>query len=144
MSGLLDAPVSAVMKKDFALAKKDDSLRKIFEAMAKKGMAFAPITDEFGVVVGTVSERDLSKVFNVPTVGGIVKFSDELIQECLKKQAREIMSSPAITLEETAPVSDALRIFANNHIHFIPVVNRGGVIVGIISLLDIIGHKDKA
>ena len=143
MPGLLEQPVSAVMKRDFATAKREDRLDKVFELMAKSGVLFVPVVDDFGVAIGTISERDLAKVLNSPAVGAIMKFSEEIIHECLKKPVKDIMTHQPITLEESARVSDALRIFANNHIHFIPVINKGGVVVGILSLLDIISHERK-
>lgn len=144
MSGLFEQPIKTIMRKNFATAKKDQSLGEVVELMLKKGISFIPVIDEFDVVIGTITGRDLAKIFNVPGVpGAIMKLSGESIDACMSKPVREIMTAQPITIEEESPVSDAARIFANNHIHYIPIVNRGGVIVGILSLLDIISQQSK-
>lgn len=143
MSGIMEQPISAAMRKDYVSAKKDQILGDVVCLMANKGVSFVPVLDDFGVVIGTISERDLAKVFNNPTVGSIIKFSDELLKECLNKPVSEIMNAQPITLEDSAPVSDAIRIFANNHVHVVPVVNKAGVIVGILRLIDILSHETK-
>lgn len=143
MPSLLEQPVSAVMEKEFVAVKKEDGIRKIIEIMAKKRLPFIPVVGNFDVLVGTISEHDLLKVFNIPAPPGvnITNISEELINAGLERTAGDIMTSKPITLNESSPVSDAVRMLTNNQVHFIPVVNNGDVVVGVLSLLDIVSKK---
>ncbi len=53
-------------------------------------------------------------------------------------QAREIMSSPVLTVTPEAPVRDAVQLMLGNHISGLPVVDAQGHLVGIISEADLL------
>jgi CBS domain-containing protein len=51
---------------------------------------------------------------------------------------REIMTSPAFSVHEDAPVADALRLMATTKVTGLPVIDKGGRVVGIISEADLL------
>ncbi|MDQ7849454.1 MAG: CBS domain-containing protein [Armatimonadota bacterium] len=53
-------------------------------------------------------------------------------------QAREIMSSPVLTVTPETPVRDAVQLMLGNHISGLPVVDAQGHLVGIISEADLL------
>lgn len=48
----------------------------------------------------------------------------------------EIMTTPLIVVPETMPLTDCAAMMKTHHIHHLPVVNRAGEIVGLISATD--------
>ena len=80
-----------------------------------------------------------------------------VIAECLRgkgcvavsireQSARDIMTSPAITVSEETAVNEIAGIFTGKNINRVPVVNPDGVLTGIVSRADIVRAsytKDK-
>ena len=48
------------------------------------------------------------------------------------------MTAPAITLREDAHVAELLATFANNGINHVPVTDKEGKLVGIVTRLDLL------
>lgn len=54
---------------------------------------------------------------------------------------RERMSTPAVTVAATAPVTEALRLMAAHRIHYLPVVADDGSLVGMVNADDVLGTR---
>ncbi|MGQ9542583.1 MAG: CBS domain-containing protein [Candidatus Bathyarchaeia archaeon] len=80
--------------------------------------------------VGIITERDiLRRVLEVT-----------LAPEALK--AKEIMSSPLVTISDHATIEEAARMMANRNIKKLPVVHDGKLI-GIVTTTDIVRSQPK-
>jgi CBS domain-containing protein len=82
-----------------------------------------PVVDESDRVIGFVSEIDLMDAL--------------LRDDSHETLARDIMSSPAITIDEFAPADEAMSVLRECGIHHLPVV-REGRLVGIIAPVDVL------
>jgi CBS-domain-containing membrane protein len=51
---------------------------------------------------------------------------------------REVMTSPAITVQSVATVKDAMRLLDEHHVTALPVVDHDGRLVGIVSEADLL------
>lgn len=54
---------------------------------------------------------------------------------------RHRMSKPAITVPAGAAVGEALRLMAARRIHYLPVVEQSGELIGIVNLDDLLGSR---
>ena len=54
---------------------------------------------------------------------------------------RERMSRPAVTVADGATIPEALRLMALNRIHYLPVLDDGGRLVGIANMDDVLGTR---
>ena len=54
---------------------------------------------------------------------------------------RERMSRPAVTVAGGAPLTEALRLMALNRIHYLPVLDDGARLVGIVNADDVQGTR---
>ena len=54
------------------------------------------------------------------------------------------MSKPAVTVAATAPLAEALRRMADHRIHYLPVVNEEGRLIGIVNEDDVLGTRRGA
>jgi len=103
----------------------DTPLPEIAATLVAAGFGGLPIVDREGQVIGFVSEVDLM---------------DALLREDSHETlARDIMSSPAITIDEFAPAEEAIAVLRQRHIHHLPVV-RQGRLVGIIAPVDVLRY----
>ncbi|HEY7540979.1 MAG TPA: CBS domain-containing protein [Methylomirabilota bacterium] len=57
---------------------------------------------------------------------------------------RDWMSQPAVTVPATAPVAEALWRMADHRIHYLPVVNDEGGLIGIVNEDDVLGTRRGA
>jgi len=58
--------------------------------------------------------------------------------------ARDIMSSPVFTLEETTTAQEARRVFTERKFRHIPIVSKTGKLVGIVSDRDFLGFVGES
>jgi CBS domain-containing protein len=101
----------------------DTALPEIAATLVGEGFGGVPVVDQSDRVIGFVSEIDLMDAL--------------LRDDSHETLARDIMSSPAITIDEFAPADEAMTVLRECGIHHLPVV-REGRLVGIIAPVDVL------
>ncbi|XP_074570615.1 uncharacterized protein LOC141827300 [Curcuma longa] len=79
-----------------------------------------PVVDDQLRCIGVISKSDIAKA-----------------SQGARTTVGEVMSSPAITLSSEKTVMDAAALMLKMKIHRIPVVNKGGKVIGIVTRTDI-------
>ena len=74
--------------------------------------------------VGIITERDIVNFLSLPEIS-------------LQMQVNEIMSKPVVTAQETHSVIDALQIMQKNNFRRLPITDKEGKLVGIVTDKDI-------
>jgi CBS domain-containing protein len=100
---------------------------QVVQTLASKRIGALPVLRE-GRVVGIVSERDV--IYRLADHGG----------SCLDLPVEQIMTSPAITVEPSTPVDEALGMMTRRRFRHFPVVDDGQL-VAFISIGDLVKHK---
>jgi CBS domain-containing protein len=101
----------------------DTPMPEIAATLVREGFGGVPVVDSNDRVIGFVSEIDLM---------------DALLRDDSQETlAQDIMSSPAITIDEFAPAEEAMTMLRERGIHHLPVV-RQGRLVGIIAPVDVL------
>jgi CBS domain-containing protein len=100
---------------------------EIVRTLATKRIGALPVMRE-GRVVGIVSERDV--IYRLADHGGA----------CLDLPVQDIMTSPAITVEPSTTVDEALAMMTRRRFRHFPVVDNGEL-VAFISIGDLVKHK---
>ncbi len=137
--------VHEVMTRQVVSVRAQTPLRLTAELMAKNRVSGVPVISDDGTVAGVVSEKDFLVHMGAGTAGTFM----EVVAECLKgggcvaapiraATAGDIMTSPAITIPETASVAETAALFNERSINRAPVVDGNGVMTGIISRDDIL------
>ena len=103
----------------------DTALPAITATLVSQGFGGVPVVDESDRVIGFVSEIDVMCAL--------------LRDDPTETLARDIMSSPAITIDEFAPAEEAMTMLRQRGIHHLPVV-RQGRLVGIIAPVDVLRY----
>lgn len=134
-----------IMAKDVAFVRRDTPLGEVAELMGLRWISGVPVTDEDRKVVGVISEKDfLSRMGEA----GPKNFMT-VIANCLRakgcialpiraKKARDIMSSPAVTVLEDSTYSEITGLMAQRAINRVPVTDQEGRLIGIITRNDLI------
>ena len=125
--------------------RRETPLREVAELMSKEKISGIPVLDENTKVVGIISEKD----FLAHMGSGDKTHFMAVVAECLKgkgcvalpirsQRAEDIMTSPAVTVGESTAVIEIAGIFTEKNINRVPVVDRDGNMLGIVSRADIV------
>ena len=83
-------------------------------------------------LLGIISDRDLLKSLS-PAIDTLAATTKDIA--CLNKKAHQIMTSKPICIGENATVKSAIKIFNQNSISCIPIINDDEIPVGISQLI---------
>lgn len=115
----LKAPVETIMRSPAVTAQFSDTVSSVVERMVSYDIGSVIIISG-GVPVGIITERDiLSKIVRAN-------------RDVNKTLAKDVMSSPLITIDAGKSLADALRILRDRKIRRL-AVTRGGTLIGIIT-----------
>ncbi len=101
-----------------------------------------PVVDAGGRPVGVVTQGDLIAKGGLPLRLGLLAESAQGDEEAVmatlgRKRVEEIMTAPAVIIQEDRPLTEAVDIMLTNKLKRLPVVGKGGRLVGMLSRLDI-------
>lgn len=146
----LTAAVAArdIMAREVVAVRPEAPLAEVAETMGRAGVSGVPVVDAAGKVLGVVSEKDFLVGMGVKDAKNFMS----VVAECLKvkkcvalpmrsQTAQDLMSAPAVTVSEDTPLAAVSQILMDKGINRAPVVNRDGVLVGLVSRADIVRAK---
>jgi CBS domain-containing protein len=118
--------VKDIMSSPVVTLAEDAPSNKVATIMDQNNLGCVIVTNQTGKPVGIITERDL--VIRV--------LAKNLVPDTIK--AKEIMTSPLVTIEPEATISEAARRMSRLEIRRLGVVYKGNI-VGLISSRDILG-----
>jgi len=116
--------VRDVMSKDVKVVRPDSSVKEVVATMNKFDIGSIVVV-QGGRPVGIITERDILR---------------RIVEPCLAPEtltARQVMSSPVLTINETASIDEAAKLMAKKRVKKLPVMNNQKLI-GIVTLTDIV------
>ncbi|WP_432971473.1 CBS domain-containing protein [Dactylosporangium sp. CA-233914] len=121
--------VADVMTPEVVVATADCLVREIIDVLTDYGVSGLPVVDSDDRVIGVVSEADL-----LPALAGDA--DDDAVA---RRSARELMTTPAVSVGPDAGVRIAARLMARHRVGRLPVVEDGtGRLVGMLTRGDLI------
>ena len=112
---------------DVATITGDSSVAEAVALLGERRIGALPVLDG-GEVTGIMSERDV--IYCLRDHGA----------EVLDWPVSRVMTSPAVTVEPSTPVLNALALITKRRIRHLPVVS-GGRLIGIVSIGDLVKHR---
>ncbi|MBH0238978.1 CBS domain-containing protein [Methylobrevis albus] len=106
----------------------DMTIAQVAEVLTRNKIGALVITDLAGRVVGIISERDVVRV--IATKGPVV----------LESTAGEVMTRNVITSRPRDTINDVMLKMTQGRFRHVPVI-EDGVLVGIISIGDVVKHR---
>ncbi|MEM2440552.1 MAG: CBS domain-containing protein [Candidatus Bathyarchaeia archaeon] len=117
--------VRDVMTRDVRVVRPDTSVKEVVAVMNKFDIGSVVVV-QGDRPVGMITERDILK---------------RIVEPCLAPEtmtARQIMTSPVVTIDENASVNEAARLMAKKRIKRLLVTRNNDELVGIITFTDIV------
>jgi len=116
--------VRDIMSKEVKVVRPDTSVKEVVATMNKFDIGSVVVV-QGDRPVGIITERDILR---------------RLVEPCLAPEtltARQIMTSPVLTISETASIDEAAKLMARKRVKKLPVINNGKL-VGMITYTDIV------
>jgi CBS domain-containing protein len=124
-----------------ACAHEDTPFKELAAIMVSRGIGALPVLDEQGRVAGVVSEADLLRKEEYQEDGAkrVARWWHRADRaKAAGVIARDLMTSPAITIGPDATVVEAARSLGAHHIERLPVVDAANQLAGICSQRDLL------
>lgn len=109
----------------------DDNLFAAARQMTTHGIRHLPVVDDHEVVVGMLSERDLRTHLGDPS-----RFV--ISRDHTAMRVRDAVSHVPISVTADHPIVDVAKLFEDHRIGAVPVVDREGRLIGIVSYVDVL------
>ena len=116
--------VRDIMSKDVKVVRPDSSVKEVVATMNKFDIGSILVV-QGKRPVGIITERDILR---------------RVVQPCLAPEtltARQVMTSPLLTINETASIDEAAKLMAKEKVKKLPVMDKQKL-VGIVTLTDIV------
>jgi CBS domain-containing protein len=119
-----------VMKTDVKLVNDDDTVLAALQKMRDSNIGFLPVIDRDKHVVGTITDRDIAMRVS----------AENLLPSDMK--VRDVRSNNVVACHPEDDLHDAEQLMANYRKSRVLVIDRQGVLCGVISLSDIAQRDD--
>ena len=117
-----------VMKSRVAFTRDDETLQAAAQLMRSAGVGFLPVEDANGIVVGTITDRDLAVravAVNLPADATPV---------------RQAMTDRVVACLPSDDLTVARDLMAQHAVGRVPVLDQDGHLLGVISRSDVADH----
>jgi len=136
----------------------DATIREAVAFLTDKGFSGAPVIDSAGWPIGVVSRADIivhdrEKVEYVPAVPDYYHDTDSpttragevlgegfQVEKVDRTRVRDIMTPAVFSVTPETPAEEVMEQMAGLKVHRLFVIGDEGVLVGVISALDIVRH----
>ncbi len=138
------APVTEIMTRDVQTVSPQTPVREALQLLVRGRFRALPVVDEERRPVGILTDGDLLAQLDLPSAGVQRELTqDELAGELGRVAANSVvgavMARDPLVIQEETRVRDAVRLMAERKVKRLPVVDRGGRLVGMVSRLDVLG-----
>ena len=136
-----------VMVSPVVTANENATVQEVAKLMIDRRISAVPVIDAAGKLAGIVTESDLMRRAEIGTERhyswwlSMLADAGTLAADYVKSHAasvKDIMTRKVKTAAPDTPLHELAEIFEKNHIKRVPIVNRNGELVGIVSRANII------
>jgi CBS-domain-containing membrane protein len=134
-----------VMTREVVVVRPDTTLAEVAEIMGMKGISGVPVVEPNGKVVGVISEKDFLTHMGVhepknfmSLVGSCLKNQGCVALPIKKREASDLMTSPAVTVGPDTAVREIAAIFTEKGLNRVPVTDVEGRLLGLVTRGDIV------
>lgn len=123
--------VADLMTLDPVVVGVDDPIEEAERLMRERRVTGLPVVDPTGAPLGVISQTDVIEDGGAPLAILLRRKPSGL-------RVGELMTSPAVTIADTARLVEAARIMRDNRIHRLVAVDEHGRTVGVLSASDFV------
>lgn len=135
--------VRDVMTADVIAVSENTPYKDIAETLVRHRVSAVPVVAVTGEVLGVVSEADLLHKLDNSSLEPHLRFLERKQRRVARAKAsadvaRDLMSSPAVTIAATASVAAAAKLIDEEKVKRLPVVDEDGRLIGIVARSDLV------
>jgi CBS domain-containing protein len=138
---LRDPGVHSAMREAPVTVREDDDLLEAAQRMQNGGFRHLPVIDGERRVVGVLSDQDIRAATGASWLQSPADVPFE--ERVHRLKVSHAMSTPAVTVPESASMALAARYFMDHRVSALPVVDGDDRLVGIVSYLDMLAAAYK-
>lgn len=122
-----------IMKRDVITVRPQDTLDKVIRILVQHNITGLPVVNDDMTLAGIITEKDVLNYL-------LDKDSLELLNDetFCEHTVFHAMTTDPVTFNEDASLSEVTSCLMNRNFRRVPIIDRGGKLVGIISRKDII------
>ncbi len=129
-------PVSEIMSAKVAALSFDDNLLTVQGIFASVKFRHLPVVDEYGEIIGIISDRDFLRVVS-PFFGTVNEQTRD--KEIMARKVGMIMTRNPICATAETSIMSAVRLMNGKKISCLPIVEKGSLkLLGIITWKDVV------
>lgn len=125
------------MTRDIIAASPQNKFSQAFQFFAERSINHMPIVED-GKIVGLISNKDMMKQVYTHVFVGKKTDMNALDQEL---KLADIMTKNIVTADEDTPIMEVKELFGRAPFNCLPVTNKEGKLVGIVSPKDLMKMK---
>ena len=126
--------ISQYMTDKLITARPEDGSRSTFFRMREHEIRHIPVVDDAGALVGIISDRDLRRpdwVDQAPDLAHVYHLDDEV-------KVGDLMTPNPTIVHTYDTLHRAVQLFLEHRFGCLPVLDKTGALVGIVSPLDLL------
>lgn len=128
------------MTTELVVLQPNDTMERVHELFNSNSFHHLPVVDEAGQVVGMISKSDYLAISTALPLFKMEKREAANLKLFRALLVDDVMTRQVATLEPEDPISLASGYFQENRFHAIPIVDKSGKLVGILSTYDLINY----
>jgi CBS-domain-containing membrane protein len=134
--------VADVMIEDVVSVPPSTPFKRLVDLLWLNEVSALPVVDDRGVLAGIVTESDL--LARAEFKAGAARASArkaqlyEKLETAAPLTASDLMTSPVMTVRPDATLTDAARLMRSRHLRRLPVVDKAGALIGMVSQVDLL------
>jgi len=144
-----DPIVREIMQTDVPTVSPDDTVPVVANLLASRGLVGVPVVEN-GRMIGIITdsdiiarEADVDAPAVVPFLDAIFiadagRSFDEELRRALAVNARQLMTSPVISIRDTATLTHIATLMVDEGVNPVPVLDDDDNLVGIVSRADLV------
>lgn len=138
--------VSEVMTYNVVAVRREAEFKEIVAVMHRRRVSAFPVLDDYDRVIGVVSEADLlpREAYPAWPLAARAGRRHRVPDKAGALTAEELMTSPAVTIEPDATLTEAARVMHSRKVKRLPVIDNDGRLLGIVSRVDLLGVYDRS
>jgi acetoin utilization protein AcuB len=109
----------------------DTTLADAAALMVRRHVRHIPVVDGTSTIVGMLSERDVRRA-----IGDPVHYVETRLRLLAQTKVRDVMTAPAIVTAYDRPLAEIAKQFADDKLGALPIVDKFGALIGIVSYVD--------
>ncbi|NET35464.1 MAG: CBS domain-containing protein [Cyanothece sp. SIO1E1] len=142
--------VADVMSRDPITVQPENPLKEAIQILAEQHISGLPVVDQTGKLVGILSETDLMWQETGATPPAYIMLLDSVIylenparyerelHKALGQTVGEVMTRQVITTHPEQSLAKAAKLMHDKHVRRLPVIDKNGQVVGILTRGDIV------